>query len=328
MSDSGFNPALKAKLQKAGGTLRRTVLRPDDLSGALVRAVRQAAAPFEGLFAEAAPEDPTWDGSLVDGKAAMPANRLMAVLEGGGDARALCVLENGVVDALVEVQTTGKVDASPALVRDTTQIDAALTRDFIGLFLSAFAAEMAGQGGVNWPLGLTYGTYLNDTRQLDLLFPDRPYHLLSIKLTLGEGAKSGLLMLMLPVTGADMMQVEDAPSDHAGWSRVWPSIVAEARVDLDAVVMRKTMPLSHLQALDVGDILEFDRADLINLAVSDVSGATVLRARLGCKTGKRALRLMPGRGLPPAIAPPPATAQPPEPAALTPEQVLIEAAMP
>ena len=63
------------------------------------------------------------------------------------------------------------------MLRATTQIDAALSRDFIGLFLSGFAAEMGGQAGVNWPLGLTYGACVTDDRQLDLLLPDRPYHL-------------------------------------------------------------------------------------------------------------------------------------------------------
>jgi flagellar motor switch protein FliM len=326
MTEGGFNAALARKLQISGAGPARNVLRPADLGGALLRALRQAGAPYDGLNAEVDPQDPHWDIDLADAKAALPDRRLMAVLEGPGDIRALCVLENGVVDALVEVQTTGKVDTSPALLRETTQIDAALTRDFIGLFLSGFAAEMTGQPGVNWPLGLTYGTCLTDERQLDLLFPDRPYHLIRASLTLGGGAKTGQVMLCVPVTQDAVLQVDDGPGDRLAWARIWPAIAAEAPVVLEAVLLRQTMPLARLQALEVGDMLEFDHADLIDMRVSDVTGKPILRARLGCKSGKRAICLMPGAGLPPTRKPPPAPVS--DAAEKTPAEVLIDAAMP
>lgn len=330
MSATGFNPALRKKLQAANGSASRAVLRPDDLSGALLRSLRLAAAPFEGLHAEPAPQDPVWDISLTDAKDALPDHRLLAVLESDSDARALCVLENEVVDALVEVQTTGTVGQGPGLVRETTQIDAALTRDFIGLFLSAFAKEFGAQAGVNWPLGLTYGTHLTDDRQLDLLFVDRPYHLLKVQLTLGEGAKSGMLLLLLPVTGQDQMQPDCTSESGADdWSRYWPAILADAPVVLEAVLFRETMALSRVQELVIGDVLYFDRADLAQMRVMDVAGAPVFRARLGRKTGKRALCLMPGLGLPVAIVPSAEKPNPaPDPAPKKPERSLIEAAMP
>ena len=326
MGEGGFNAALARKLQLSGPGPAHDVLRPADLDGALLRALRQAGAPYDGLNVEVDPQDPQWDIGLADAKEALPERRLMAVLEGPGDIRALCVLESGVVDALVEVQTTGRVDTSPALPRETTRIDAALTRDFIGLFLSGFAAEMTGQPGVNWPLGLTYGTCVRDERQLDLLFPDRPYHLIRASLTLGGGAKTGQVMLWVPVTQDAVMQLDDGPGDRLAWARIWPAIAAESPVMLEAVLIRQTMPLSRLQALEVGDLLEFDRADLAEMQIADVTGKPVLRARLGCKSGKRAICLMPGAGLPPAREPPPRAD--PEAAEKTPAEALIDAAMP
>ena len=325
MAEGGFNAALARKMQLSEGGVAGKVLRPADLDGALLRALRQAGAPYDGLKVEVDPKQPGWDIGLADAKAALPERRLIAVLEGPGDIRALCVLENGIVDALVEVQTTGKVDASPALVRDTTQIDAALTRDFIGLFLSGFAAEMTGQPGVNWPLGLTYGTCLTDERQLDLLFPDRPYHLIRAGLTLGGGAKSGQVMLWVPVTQDAVMQVDERPGDRLAWARIWPAIAAEAPVALEAVLMRQTLSLARLQGLEVGDMLEFDRVDLTEMRIVDVAGKPVLRARLGCKSGKRAICLIPGAGLPPASIPPPAPGAVPEKTAA---EAMIDAAMP
>lgn len=323
MAERDFNAALRKKLAPSGTGERGAALRPADLSGALIRALRRAAAPYDGLLAEPEPQDARWDITLADVKAALPAHRLLAVLEGPGDARALCVLENALVDALVEVQTTGRVDAGPASVRATTQIDAALSRDFIGLFLSGFSGEMTGQAGVNWPLGLTYGTCLMDDRQLDLLFPDRPCHLISAQLSLGDGAKSGRIMLMVPVTGETVRQTEDAPAGGTAWARRWPAIASEALVTLDAVLLRQVMPLSHLQALDVGDVLEFDRTDLARMDISDITGKPVLRARLGAASGKRAICLVGGAGLPSARPTPPDP--PPE---KSPAERLIDAAMP
>jgi len=329
MAKSGFNAALAKKMQRSGSGPACHVLRPADLDGALLRALRQAGAPYDGLDIETTPLEPAWDSSLADAKAALPERRLMAVLEGPGTSRALCVLDSGVVDALVEVQTTGRVDANPALLRETTRIDAALTRDFIGLFLSGFATEMSGQPGVNWPLGLSYGTCLTDERQLDLLFPDRAYHLISAKLTLGGGAKSGQVLLWVPVTQEAVLQVNDGPGDALAWARIWPAIAAEAPVALEAVLMRQTMPLSRLQDLRVGDMLEFDRTDLADMRISDVEGKPVFRARLGSRSGKRAICLMPGAGLVPARAAPPAPPAPePEEPAKTATEQLIDAAMP
>ncbi len=332
MAESGFNAVLARKVRKSGDAPARDLLRPADLDGALLRALRQAGAPYDGLNVEVEPRQTQWDMTLAEVRAALPEHRLMAVLEGPGDIRALCVLENAAVDALVEVQTTGKVDASPALLRPTTQIDAALTRDFIGLFLSGFASEMTGQPGVNWPLGLTYGTCLTDDRQLDLLFPDRPYHLISAKLTLGGGAKSGRICLWVPVTQDAVPAGDDGSGDRLAWARIWPAIAMEAPVALEAVLTRQTMPLARLQALEVGDLIEFDRDDLAGMRITDVIGKPVFRARLGCRSGKRAICLIPGAGLPPATTAPPAeaAATPPAPAEpeKTPAEQLIDAAMP
>ena len=326
MAESGFNAALRKKLAGTGAGAARAALRPDGLSAALTRALRKAAAPYEGLMATPDPQEAQWDMTLAEARAALPEHRLLAVLEGGQGARALCILENGVVDALVEVQTTGRVDTAPAMLRATTQIDAALSRDFIGLFLGGFAAEMGGQAGVNWPLGLTYGACVTDDRQLDLLLPDRPYHLITVQLSLGDGAKTGRIMLLVPVTGETAYQPEDGPGDGLAWARLWPAIASEAPVALEAVLLRQTMPLARLQGLDVGDVLEFDRADLAQMRVTDVKGKPVLRARLGAVAGKRALCLVPGAGLPP----PKTVARPaPEPAPeKTPAERLIDAAMP
>jgi flagellar motor switch protein FliM len=321
MSQQGFNPGLRQKIRAPAGADRAQRTYADGVEPALTRALGKAGAPYEGLYLVASADPPQWDMPLSDVIAALPKGGLVSLLEAGQDRRAICALDPGAVDALIEVQTTGRVDKGPGLPRAPTRIDAALTRDFIGLFLSAFAGELADSAGVDWPLGLTNGTYLPDPRGLDLLLPDRPCHLFSATLDLGGGAKAGRLLLAVPVTGAEAAQ-PTGQSPAPEWGKPWHEIVLSAPAMLEAVLMRLTLPLARVEALQVGDILPFDRADLASVAVCDVRGRRLFTARLGRAGTRRAINLTAGDGLRPMPDPKP----PPDPA--PPPQTTVPAAAP
>jgi flagellar motor switch protein FliM len=323
MPSDGFNPGLRLKIRSLKGGDPGQPVRAEGVNPALTRALGKAGAPYEGLSLAATPDAPQWDLPLADVIAALPEGGLVCLLEAGQDRRAICALDHGAVDALIEVQTTGRVDKGPGLPRAPTKIDAALTRDFIGLFLSAFAGEMAGAAGVDWPLGLTYGTHLPDPRGLELLLPDHPCHLFSATLDLGEGAKTGRILLAAPVTGPD----SDAPEDKAvapGWGTDWQETVLAAPATLEAVLLRQALPLSRVEALQVGDVLPFDRSDLASVAICDVAGRQLFTARLGRAGSRRAINLTAGEGLRPAPVPPPD----PQPVSRPPEPVPEEAPPP
>lgn len=314
MSQEGFNPGLRLKI--AGQAAAPVAaLRPEGLDTALTRALGKAAAPFEGLGLEASVDPPQWDIRPPDIAGALPEAGLLVMLDAGDAARALCLMDPGLVDALIEVQTTGAVAQGQGAVRPPTRIDAALTRDFLGLFLGALAGELAGKAGVDWPPGLSYGTHLSDRRQLELLLPDRPYHLFSASLDLGAGAKAGRLVLAVPVTGT--AQVDGgggtgAP-DPGDWAARWQQAIRAAPLTLEAVLACRTLPLSRIEALQPGDVLPLDREDLAATALCDAGGRVIFRARLGRSAGHRAVRLTAGRGLAPAKAAPPAPAAPTDP---------------
>lgn len=311
MSPDGFNPGLRLKIRSPKGGDPGQRARAEGLEPALTRALGKAGAPYEGLSLAASPDAPQWDLPLADVIAALPGGGLVCLLEAGQDRRAICALDHGAVDALIEVQTTGRVDKGPGLPRAPTRIDAALTRDFIGLFLSAFAGEMAGVAGVDWPLGLTYGTHLPDPRGLDLLLPDHPCHLFRAALDLGEGAKTGSVVLAVPVTGTDSPAAKGT-SPAPGWGQPWQEIVMAAPAMLEAVLLRQTLPLSRVERLQVGDVLSFDRSDLASVAICDVRGRRLFSARLGRAGTRRAVNLTAGAGLRPAAPakPPPDPVQP------------------
>jgi flagellar motor switch protein FliM len=81
---------------------------------------------------------------LSDARSDLPQDGLIAVLEDGGGARGLIALSHGTVDALVEVQTTGRVDPRNLPPRPVTRIDEALCRDFIDLSSPPSRARPAG----------------------------------------------------------------------------------------------------------------------------------------------------------------------------------------
>ncbi|MGI3186428.1 FliM/FliN family flagellar motor switch protein [Nioella aestuarii] len=314
MSREGFNPGLRQKIRVADGSEPGAPVRAQGLEPALTRALGKAGAPYEGLSLTAVADAPQWDMALADVIAAVPKGGLVCLLEAGQDRRAICALDHGMVDALIEVQTTGRVDKGQGLARAPTKIDAALTRDFVGLFLSALSGELADAADVDWPLGLTYGAHLPDPRGLDLLLPDHPCHLFSATLDLGEGAKTGRLLLAVPVTGNESIASDGTPP-APGWGQPWQEIVLSSPAMLEAVLLHETLPLSRVEALVVGDVLSFDRSDLASVAMCDVQGRRLFTARLGRAGTWRAVSLSSGAGLRPAPASKPAHEANPAPQA-------------
>jgi flagellar motor switch protein FliM len=66
--------------------------------------------PFKGLDLRRIEVEVREHVDLSDARGVLPQDGLIAVLEDGGGARGLIALSHGAVDALVEVQTTGRVD--------------------------------------------------------------------------------------------------------------------------------------------------------------------------------------------------------------------------
>jgi Flagellar motor switch protein len=203
---------------------------------------------------------------------------------------------HGAVDALVEVQTTGRVDMRELPPRPVTRIDEALCRDFIDLCLAAFSRETQAMEDRDWPQRLNFGSRIADRRQLGLLLPERVYHVMSADLALGvEGMRGGRATLILPRTRDPAPRAPAATGvAPQAWRAALEAAMADARLNLDAILVRTTRSLREVEALAPGDLIGFDASDLASVCLQTPEGKTVLRGRLGQIGGQRALRMTEG----------------------------------
>ncbi|MEX3014924.1 FliM/FliN family flagellar motor switch protein [Gymnodinialimonas hymeniacidonis] len=273
--------------------------RPDDLVPALeaglTRAVRRAAAPLDGLNVTLEAVTVTMQASLDSALEALPEHGLIAATEDRDGRRGLLALEHSLVDALIEVQTTGRVEDVQGPARPVTRIDEALCRDFIDLFFAGFAHETSAEAGRDWPERIAYASQIKDRGQINLLLPSKGFHLLHVNVN-AAGLKSGRLLVLLPADPSlarRATQKSDAkPATRPDtWGSDVLAALGPAPLSLNAVLLRLHMPLSKVQDLKDGDLVPFDRSDLETVTLEDDNGHIFARGKLGQIGGRRAVRL-------------------------------------
>jgi flagellar motor switch protein FliM len=305
MTDPAFNPALRKIIEAHAAARIRKVPRPAGLEPAVGRAVARTSNAFEGLLAETSEISIDWDRRLADALDVLPEQRLLAVLEGGAQTRALCVLENTIVDALIEVQTTGSVDAQTGAARPTTKIDAAIARDFIDFLLSHLGHELT-IAGAERDLAVAYrfGTHLSDTRTLPLLLADGGFHIVRMRLSMGQGAKSGAILMAFPVTGGagDTVPEPAKRETTQAWRDAMDAAIKRVVVPTEVVLLQRVLSLAEIDNLRVGDLLSFTSRELAEVRLNAQTGQTLVRGRLGQQQGQRAICVEIG-GRPTALPP-------------------------
>lgn len=259
----------------------------------LTRAIRRSAMPYGTLAPEVAEVSVTRDATLSESVAGLPEHGLLAAIEDASGRRGLFALDHPLVDSLIEVQATGHVEEVLQPARAITRIDEALCRDFVDLVLGAFALETATQPDRDWPDRMNYGSSITERGQLNLLMPERGYHLLKVSVTMG-GHKTGELAILMPSDPAIARRnALAAPQGDAPerWGDKMLGALSTAPMALDAVLMRVTMPLGKVEALKEGDLIPFEYSDLTSVTLENKSGHVVATGGLGQLSGRRAVRL-------------------------------------
>ncbi|PWK62053.1 FliM/FliN family flagellar motor switch protein [Roseicyclus mahoneyensis] len=260
---------------------------------ALGRALRHAATPFDGLGLMPSAITVTAGCDLDGLVAGLPDHGLIAALEAEGGARGLLAVGPGLIDALVEVQTTGRIEAAELPPRPVTRIDEALVRDFIDLALAALGREAGGIAGRDWPARMAYGSRIRDRGQINLLMPDGAYTVMSAGLGFDGVERRSRVVLALPQSKLEGAGPTPAagPVADPGWIAARARMLDALPLSVEAVLMRLTRPLARVEGLAVGDVLPFDASDLQAVRLEAAGGRVVATGRLGQSGGRRALRL-------------------------------------
>ena len=243
----------------------------------------------------------------------IPQDMLLLLLDGPKGARGAAMLDAGIMASLIEVQTTGQVQARAAAPRKATRIDAAMAAPLVDGLLHRAAGYLADHSDGAWTSGYRFGAMMEDVRGLGLALSAADYHVFRLTLDIGPGMRAGEVILALPCPVASA-EPSDAAEKAAATQQFQDRVLA-APVRLDAVLCRLTLPLSELSLIKAGDVLPLNIDALRDITVETVGHRPVATARLGRLDGQRALRItLAGQARAVQGEPPPAAT--PDPAAV------------
>lgn len=236
--------------------------------------------------------------SLAEFLELAPERALIAVLEGPAEGLGILMLSPPVLSAMIEMQTIGRVSSSAPPVRKPTRTDASMVADMIDQALQELESGLESDPDLIWAGGFNYASFLDDPRPLGLLLEEEHYRVIQAELRLGNGAKSGAVMLALPAEGRGRAPkpaptATPAPVAAALFSKALSDQVMRTEADIAAVLHRFTVPLSFVMALKTGDLVPLSTAALDRIVLEGLDGRPLASGRLGQNRGMRAVRLAP-----------------------------------
>ncbi len=228
---------------------------------------------------------------------------LLVLLDGPGGARGAVRMDTGLLTALIEVQTTGRVTGRAFGERAATRTDAAIAAPLIDAALERAETQLCEEAPDHWAGGFRFGVMMEDARGMSLALEAAEFHVFRVTVELGRGAFPGSISFLLPVP--EPPPPPAAADDGGKMQRTLEQSAMSAPVSLDAVLARVTLPLTQLCGLAPGDVvpIQMDRPLQIRLEASRKH--VVALGRLGQMNGGRAVRLTPaGEGAAPSRAVP------------------------
>ncbi|MCV2873240.1 FliM/FliN family flagellar motor C-terminal domain-containing protein [Defluviimonas sp. WL0050] len=243
--------------------------------------------------------------SLAELIEALPEWPLIALLHGPGEAMGLIALAPEVLASLIEMQTTGKIGAGDIAARRPTRTDAAMSAAFLDRVFEELDLLLAADMAIVWAGGFRYASYLEDSRPLALLMEDAGYNGFRVTLEIGgDGGRQGKLLLALPSDGQGappkttgsaaqgQTVVDGSAAAIAEWSARLKTAVLGARVHIEAVLDRVTLPLSALLELSPGDFVPLSPGMITRLRIEGRGRRFLAHGKLGQCQGNLAVRLL------------------------------------
>ena len=215
---------------------------------------------------------------------------LILLLDGEGGARGAVLLDLQFAQALVEVQTMGRVRPGAAPDRPLTGTDAAIAAPLVDAMLTGFDDKLEEAVPGHRPLGFRFGDRVGDARGLLLALEAADYELFRLTVDIGSGAKTGILALILP---AAVLARPEPGTGEAGEGAAFDlgDLAMQVPVTLDAVLDRVQLSLAEVWALKPGMTLPVSTSAIGRTELVAASGHVAAQARLGQMNGMRAVRL-------------------------------------
>jgi flagellar motor switch protein FliM len=215
----------------------------------------------------------------------LPEDGLLLLLRGGDGRTGLCCIDPGLLSAVIEMQTTGKVGAVSPPPRRSTAVDAALAAGLVDAACTAFDAATEGMADPPPIRGARQAGRVADLRAAALLLGEGAMQATRIDLDLGGGVRPGAMILVMSPMAPRTQVGRRALSDELR------PVVMEGQATLRAVLHRTTLPLARIRSLAPGERIVVPGAALGAVAVEGGDGRVVAQARLGQVGGWKALRL-------------------------------------
>ncbi len=203
----------------------------------------------------------------------------------------LLVVDLGLLTALIEVQTLGKVTSAPLTERTPTRTDAVVVSDILDKWMTdvSRAADEAGLSADVPFHGYAREHGILGLRAVELTLDPGQYKSMRITISLGGDAKTGALTFFAPASRGGGPTAGEASLGI----RLRPALM-NAPAEMQAILARVQQPLSKVLGFKLGDVVPVDAKALTRIQLEVSQDVPVVLARLGQVNGFRAVRLTRG----------------------------------
>ncbi|MFX0546991.1 FliM/FliN family flagellar motor switch protein [Roseovarius sp. S1116L3] len=227
---------------------------------------------------------------------------LMVLLDGPKGARGAVRIDDALLAALIEIQTTGRVTGRGTGGRAVTRTDAAIAAPLIDAALSGAEAKLAedarseegDEAPPHWASGYRFGVMMEDARGMSLALGAAAFHVFRMMVEVGNDGHPGAVTFLLPVPEVPVRPAADEKTSSL--QRTLEQSAMNAPVSLEAVLGRVTLPLEKVCKLEVGGLLPVTADQMLQVRLEASQKHVVAVGRLGQLNGARAVKLTPEAG--------------------------------
>ena len=216
----------------------------------------------------------------------------------------LLALDTELVFHLIDLTLGGDAAAAPpAITRTFTEIDMALSRMHQDALLAAFAGALTASFGRPMRRSIGIASQRQDITQVRVAPENVDVLVYNVALDIGPAARSGGLLIVLPLAMLDVIVADmkergaevHEPEAQDLWKTHMRQAAAASPVAVAAVLHRQRMPVSAVQAMRPGDLLQLPAGaiDDVRLLITQPGGkhAEIASGRLGAYQGSKVVKL-------------------------------------